>query len=93
MAENGCPNFRGLFTTKVIKSHAKLHLKSDVQRVNSIALLDNVRMDKTYISALVQSIECCERFETMSHFKNSLSLIVWVGIQTIKHKVAECSPE
>ena len=29
--ENGRPNFRGLFTTKVIKSHVKLHLKSDAQ--------------------------------------------------------------
>ena len=34
MGENGCPNFRGLFTTKVIKSHAKLHVKSDAQKVN-----------------------------------------------------------
>ena len=34
MAENGCPNFRGLFTTKVIKSHVKLHVKSDAQKVN-----------------------------------------------------------
>ena len=29
--ENGCPNFRGLFTTKLIKSHVKLHVKSDAQ--------------------------------------------------------------
>ena len=34
MAENGCPNFRGLFATKVIKSHLKLHVKSDADKVN-----------------------------------------------------------
>ena len=34
MAENECPNFAGLFTTKVIKSHVKLHVKSDAQKVN-----------------------------------------------------------
>ena len=31
---NGCSNFRGLFTTKVIKSHLKVHVKSDAQKVN-----------------------------------------------------------
>ena len=35
MAENECPNFAGLFTAKVIKSHVKLHVKSDAQKVNS----------------------------------------------------------
>ena len=35
MAENECPNFAGLFTTKVIKSHVKLDVKSDAQKVNS----------------------------------------------------------
>ena len=34
MAENECPNFAGLFTTKVVKSHVKLHVKSDAQKVN-----------------------------------------------------------
>ena len=34
MAENECPNFAGLFTAKVIKSHVKLHVKSDAQKVN-----------------------------------------------------------
>ena len=29
-----CPNFAALFTTKVIKSHVKLHVKSDAQKVN-----------------------------------------------------------
>ena len=29
--ENGCPNFRGLFTRKLIKSHVKLQVKSDAQ--------------------------------------------------------------
>ena len=29
--ENGCPNFRDLFTRKLIKSHVKLHVKSDAQ--------------------------------------------------------------
>ena len=29
--ENGRPNFRGLFTTRLIKSHVKLHVKSDAQ--------------------------------------------------------------
>ena len=38
MAENGCPNFRGLFTTKVIKSYVKLHVKSDAQKVNYVRL-------------------------------------------------------
>ena len=33
--ENRCPNFGGLFTTKVTKSHVKLHVKSDAQKVNS----------------------------------------------------------
>ena len=33
VGENGCPNDRGLFTTKFIKSHVKLHVKSDVQKV------------------------------------------------------------
>ena len=33
VGENRCPNFQGLFTTKAIKSHVKLHLKSDAQRV------------------------------------------------------------
>ena len=36
MAENECPNFAGLFTTKVIKSHVKLHVKSDAQKVNCV---------------------------------------------------------
>ena len=27
-----CPNFRGLFTQRVIESHVKLHVKSDAQR-------------------------------------------------------------
>ena len=31
---NGCSNFRGLFTTKVIKKHLKVHVKSDAQKVN-----------------------------------------------------------
>ena len=35
--ENGCPNFRHLFTTKFIKSHVKLPIKSYPQKVNSIA--------------------------------------------------------
>ena len=30
--ENRCPNFAGLFTTKVIKSDVKLHVKSDAQK-------------------------------------------------------------
>ena len=34
MAENECLNFAGLFTTKVIKTHVKLHVKSDAQKVN-----------------------------------------------------------
>ena len=34
VAENECPNFAGLYTTKVIKSHVKLHVKSDAQKVN-----------------------------------------------------------
>ena len=34
MAENGCPNFWGLFTARVIKSHIKLQLKFDTQKVN-----------------------------------------------------------
>ena len=29
--KNRCPNFRGLFTTKVINSHVRLHAKSDAQ--------------------------------------------------------------
>ena len=29
------PNFRRLLTTKVIKSHVKLNVKSDAQKVNS----------------------------------------------------------
>ena len=33
VGENGCPNFRGLFTTKFIKSHVTLYVKSDVQKV------------------------------------------------------------
>ena len=33
VGENGCPNFLGLFTTKLIKCHVKLHAKSDVQKV------------------------------------------------------------
>ena len=37
MEENGCPNFRRLFTTKFIKSHVKLPIKSYPQKVNSIA--------------------------------------------------------
>ena len=37
MEEKGCPNFRRLFTTKFIKSHVKLPIKSDPQKVNSIA--------------------------------------------------------
>ena len=40
MAENECPNFSGLFTAKVIKSHVKLHVKSDAQKVNSLGLMD-----------------------------------------------------
>ena len=35
VGENGCPNFRGLFTRKFIKSHVKLHVKSDAQKVLS----------------------------------------------------------
>ena len=34
MAENECPNFAGLFTTKVIKSHVKLQVKFDAEKVN-----------------------------------------------------------
>ena len=37
MEENRCPNFWRLFTTKFIKSHVKLPIKSDPQKVNSIA--------------------------------------------------------
>ena len=37
VAEN--ENFAGLFTTKVIKSHVKLHVKSDAQKVNSLWLV------------------------------------------------------
>ena len=33
VGEIGRTNFRGLFTTKFIKSHVKLHVKSDVQKV------------------------------------------------------------
>ena len=39
VAENECPNFAGLFTTKVVKSHVKLHVKSDAQKVNSMLYL------------------------------------------------------
>ena len=28
-----CPNFEGLFTTKVIKSHVKLHVKSNATKI------------------------------------------------------------
>ena len=38
MAENGCPNFRGLFTTKIIKSNVKPHVKSDAQKVDYVHL-------------------------------------------------------
>ena len=38
MAENGCPNFRGLFTTKVIKSNVKPHMEPDAQKVNYVYL-------------------------------------------------------
>ena len=31
-----CPNFQGLFTTRVIKSHVKLHVKFDAQKGNCI---------------------------------------------------------
>ena len=33
VGENGCPNFRALFTAKLIKSHMKVHVKSDAQKV------------------------------------------------------------
>ena len=41
MTENECPNFAGLFTTKVVKSHVKLHVKSDAQKVNSLLSLSS----------------------------------------------------
>ena len=31
-----CPNFQGLFTTRVIKSHVKLQVKFDAQKGNCI---------------------------------------------------------
>ena len=34
VAENGWLNFRGFFTTKVIKSNVKPHVKFDAQKVN-----------------------------------------------------------
>ena len=39
VAENECPNFWGLFAAKVIKSHIKIHLKSDVQKVSYMLIL------------------------------------------------------
>ena len=35
---NGCLNFRGMFTTKIIKSNVKPHVKSDAQKVNYVHL-------------------------------------------------------
>ena len=38
VGEDRCPNPRGLFTTKAIKSHVKLHVKSNAQKVICAAL-------------------------------------------------------
>ena len=57
MAENECLNFARLFTTKVIKSHVKLHMKSDAQKVNFIRLhckfADEVLQARDYSSCSV----------------------------------------
>ena len=35
VGEKGCPFLRSLFTTNVIKSHVKIHVKSDAQKILS----------------------------------------------------------
>ena len=35
VGEKGCPILRSLFTTNVIKTHVKIHVKSDAQKVLS----------------------------------------------------------
>ena len=35
VGEKGCPIFRSLFITNVIKSHVKIHVKCDAQKVLS----------------------------------------------------------
>ena len=34
MGKNRYPNFRGLLTARVVKSHVKLHVKTDVQKIH-----------------------------------------------------------
>ena len=34
MGKNRYPNFRGLLTAEVVKSHVKLHVKTDVQKMH-----------------------------------------------------------
>ena len=93
---NGCSNFRGLFTTKVIKKHLKVHVKSDAQKVNcpihwiEIYPVESVnRLSNNW--ALTSEIRT--RFDTWRQLfekwlKGGGGLAVSIGVQFLKGRLA-----